>query len=176
MIAMMIDIETLSLSPNAYVTQIGLCIADVETREYLVEPVNFWTDTLQPGKIEYETVSWWMNQEREAARSVFNEAEAKRLPEEIFYHIEEWIKDFPGMTIWGSPAMFDLPILTTFFGDKKPWIYNMERDMMTLYKVIDPKGELKPPPNELAHDAAHDAKWQMEYLLNLLEKVRKLQE
>lgn len=175
MIAMMIDIETLSLSPNAYVTQVGVCIANTELREYLMLPENFWVSEYQPGKMNFDTVSWWMAQDRKAAESVFKKDAERVTPKEIFETLEYHVSLYPGMTIWGSPAMFDLPILTTFFGDRKPWVYNMERDMMTLYKLIDPKGELNPPPNELAHDAASDAKWQMDYLFNLLDKLKGLQ-
>ena len=80
----------------------------------------------------------------------------------------------PDITVWGSPAMFDLPILTSLWKGEKPWLYNYERDLMTLYKTFDPLGKLKPAENGMAHDALADALWQGKYLLNLNEEISRL--
>lgn len=80
-----------------------------------------------------------------------------------------------GATVWASPAMFDLPILTHTFGlarpdlrEAKPWPYYMERDLMTLYKMLDPEKKLK-PTNPVEHDAASDAKAQMDHLIAIFQ-------
>lgn len=169
-VAMMLDIETLALSTDAYVTQIGVCVADLDTREYLVDPVNFWPNIGTGGKIDYSTVSWWMQQDRKVAESVFSKDAMRSSPDAIFAELRELYLEHK-CTVWGSPAMFDLPIMTNFFGNKKPWKYNDERDMMTLYKLLDPRGSIAPPPNEMAHNAAADAKWQMEYLFRLWSRL-----
>lgn len=170
-VAMMLDIETLALTPDAYVTQIGVCVADLDTREYLFEPTNFWTDSQQNGRIDINTVGWWMQQDRNVAASVFD-PKAKRTDAAGIFVMLEHLYETHECTVWASPAMFDLPILTRFFDNQKPWKYNDERDMMTLYKLLDPTGTNAPPPNEKAHDAAADAKWQMEYLFRLHNMLR----
>jgi hypothetical protein len=172
--AMMLDIETLGLGTNSYVTQIGVCVANLDTREYLIKPRNIWTQDDQPaGKIDFGTVSWWMQQDRKVAESVFD-PKAERMPADHIFTLLKTMVDEYRCTVWGSPAMFDLPILTNFFGNRKPWKYNVERDMMTLYKLLDPTGAMAPPKNEMAHDGAADAQWQMEYLFTLAARLRLL--
>lgn len=171
---LMIDIETLELLPTAYVTQVGFCVFDEETGAFLHNPKNFYIDDSQPGDVGIDTISWWMHQSDGARKAVFPQHVIKISPGEMFDIFEDIVKDC-SPCVWGSPAMFDLPILTHMWGGKKPWVYNMERDMMTLYKLVDPKGILKPAANALAHDAASDADWQARYLINLLQALKTLQ-
>lgn len=171
MFHLMIDIETLALAANAYVTQVGFCVVDDITNGFVMHPKNFWIDDTQPGEVDINTISWWMKQSDAARQSVFDDRPLKTAPKEMFSIFEDVVRQFKP-EVWGSPAMFDLPILTSMWHGKKPWVYNMERDMMTLYKLIDPRGVLKPPANKLAHDAASDADWQARYLLNLLQALR----
>jgi len=58
--------------------------------------------------------------------------------------------------------------------DAKPWPYYMERDLMTLYKMLDPDKKLK-PTNPLEHDAASDAKAQMDHLIAIFRNTPVLQ-
>jgi hypothetical protein len=189
-VALMIDIETLSLRPDAFVTQVGLCVANTRTREYLKQPTNYWLSPVwQKGAIDFDTVKWWMNQDPKVAAGVFNapkralnpDIEDRVSPRELFHIIEAIVKAHAGITVWGSPAMFDLPVLTSMWSNdaqsagSKPWKYNSERDMMTLYKYLDPEGKLQPPANDKAHDAAADAQWQMEYLFRLMDRLRMLE-
>ena len=171
-LAMMIDIETLSLRPDAYVTQVGVCIADVVTREYVLAPSNCWLtkEGQEHRHIDFDTVRWWMTQDRDVARGVFEAPGPRNTQWALFNLLKKWTDQYPDMTVWASPAMFDLPILTSLWGGQKPWVYNMERCLMTLYKVLDPQKALTPKDaNPKEHDAACDAQAQMEYLLNLLE-------
>jgi hypothetical protein len=174
-LAMMIDIETLGLGSDVFVTQIGLCIADTVKREYILSPTNIWLTKQGQAdrRIDFDTVRWWMKQDPKVQASVFGD-HIRNSSAEAYSHVKRWVDGYPDMTIWGSPAMFDLPCLSSLW-EGKPWKYNMERDMMTLYKLLDPKGELQPPNNDMGHDAAADAQWQMEYLFNLLDRLRVLQ-
>lgn len=177
-IAMMIDCETLGLGSDVFVTQVGICIANVQTREYLYPPTNFYpTIGQETRRIDFNTVRWWMGQDPKVIKSVFEVPEGHKrcTPIELFNAISAAVIAHPGVTIWASPAMFDLPLLSHLW-QGKPWRYNMERDMMTLYKLLDPYGELQPPPNDMGHDAAADAHWQMEYLFNLKARLRDMQD
>lgn len=168
--ALMIDIETLSLRPDAFVTQVGYVVADLDTGKQFLPPTNLWLTDDQTGDKDMDTIRWWMTQEKAVAKTVFD-AKTRTTPDGVFSVFKGLVDHLPGLTVWGSPAMFDLPILTSMWGGRKPWKYNMERDMMTLYKELDPHGLLKPPPNNMAHDAASDAAWQMDYLLALRRKL-----
>lgn len=166
--ALMIDIETLGLSPGAAVTQVGYCVADIETREYTLPPRALFLNPNDQGReIDFGTVQWWMKQDRAVADGVFSDKAERVHHAHAFNVMQSIVREHERCEVWASPAMFDLPILTSLWGGKKPWVYNMERDLMTLYKLLDPSKLLEPPDNGKAHDAAADAHWQMEYLMNL---------
>lgn len=171
--ALMIDIETLSLRPDAHVTQIGYVLADTISGEVLLPARNLWVAVDQGVRdINLGTVRWWLKQDSKVIRSVLAPTDPRVTPDEAFDILKGVVDASPGVTVWGSPAMFDLPILTSLWGGRKPWKYNFERDMMTLYKLLDPAGQLQPPHNDMGHDAASDALWQMNYLVRLLGELR----
>lgn len=179
-IALMIDCETLALSPDAYITQVGICIADTATRTILMPAKNYWMSPAnqKDRRIDFETVRFWMKQHPDVISGVFNapkigDREERISPVELWHILEVHVKAYPGLTVWASPAMSDLMWLKTLWGERGiPWKYSQERDMMTLYKELDRDGSLQPPANEKAHDGAADAAWQMEYLFNLLDLIR----
>ena len=172
--AIMIDIETLSLRPTAQVTQVGYCAANLITGEYLIAPTNIWVAP-HGGHIDMDTVAWWMRQSDAAREAVFPEGAKRLTPAEVFVelktaydYLQSPVEEKNSATVWASPAMFDLPILTNMWGGEKPWPYNHERDLMTLYKMLDPQKLLK-PANALEHDAASDAKAQMDNLIAIIK-------
>jgi hypothetical protein len=146
--AIMIDIETLSLAPTAAVTQLGFCAADLATGEYLVQPKNIFIEAYPGVDINLDTIGWWMRQSDAARQAVFPDDAFRVHPMAAHEILRGWYEDLSGkdagVTVWSSPAMFDLPILTHAWGNKKPWPYYMERDLMTLYKMLDPEKKLKP--------------------------------
>lgn len=170
--ALMIDIETLSLTPVALVTQLGMCAANLRSGEYLMQPKNLFVDTYPHGGVDLDTISWWMRQSDAARQAVYPENALRLLPDALLQIISGWYEDLggkeDGVTVWASPAMFDLPILTHMWHGKKPWPYYMERDLMTLYKMLDPEKKLK-PTNPVEHDAASDAKAQMDHLIAIFQ-------
>jgi hypothetical protein len=172
---MMLDIETLSLRPDAAVTQIGWCVVNLDTGGVVeFNSAQVKVDTFDR-HVDFDTVKWWMKQDKKVAESVFElENNDRDHAMEVFYRLKTIVDAHPDITVWGSPAMFDLPVLTSLWGGLKPWRYNYERDMMTLYKTFDPEGALKPPPNEMGHDAKWDAVWQASYLVLLNEKLTAL--
>jgi len=173
--ALMLDIETLGLRPDSAVTQVGGCVINLDGR-FIDEKWNFnHLIEVNPEKqhIDWGTLCWWMRQDRKVAEGVFKED--GRIPAiDLFYALKIIVDAHPDITVWGSPAMFDLPILTSLWNGEKPWLYNYERDLMTLYKTFDPLGKLKPAENGMAHDALADALWQGKYLLNLNEEISRL--
>jgi len=175
----MIDIETLSLRPTAQVTQIGYCAANLRTGEYLIIPNSIWVAP-HSGHIDLGTVAWWMRQSDAARMAVFDEGHPLLTPAEAFVELQNAYsllalegedEKTNSATVWASPAMFDLPILTNMWAGlpkEKPWRYNMERDLMTLYKMLDPTGMLRSEA-AIAHDAASDAKAQMDNLIAIFQ-------
>lgn len=177
--AIMLDIETLGLQPTAVVHQIGYCAANLRSGEYLLEPTNLYVHAPQGTVIDFNTVGWWVRQSDAARAAVFPEHVTRMHTESAYLHLLEAYEGLggrdAGVTVWASPAMFDLPMLTHSFGqarpdlrEPKPWPYYMERDLMTLYKMLDPEKKLK-PTNPIEHDAASDAKAQMDHLIAIFQ-------
>lgn len=174
-VALMIDLETLSLRPTAYITQVGYCIANRETGQYLVEPTNVLMEEQGQGSsnIDIATVRWWIQQDKDVASGVFGSENSERMSANtlhglFLYLVEAWKVE----EIWAKPAMFDLPVLTNLWKGNKPWAHWQECDLMTLSKFVDPEKQLRPPANATAHDAAADAHWQMQYLINITASLR----
>jgi hypothetical protein len=177
--ALMLDNETLGLQPTTCAHQIGFCAADLFTGEYLIPPTNLYVTPLPEQKVDFETVVWWMRQSDAARASVFPNGAPRIAAAAAFAILQSAYNrlggEEAGATVWASPAMFDLPILTHAFGlarpdlkEAKPWPYYMERDLMTLYKMLDPEKKLK-PTNPVEHDAASDAKAQMDHLIAIFQ-------
>lgn len=178
--AIMIDIETLGLRVDSAIVQIGVCAADLRTGEYLVAPLNWWVNPLEDAYVDIDTVRWWMQQSDAARTAVFGmEGIAVAPISSVYWQLHDVYQNIlggqdAGVTVWASPAMFDLPMLTQTFSralnqrDAKPWPYYMERDLMTLYKMLDPEKKLK-PTNPVEHDAASDAKAQMDHLIAIFQ-------
>lgn len=167
---LVIDNETLSKRPDAYITQVGYLVGNVLTGEILEAPrnVNLMTGAPSRAHVDILTVKWWMNQSEEARKAVFNDDQPYS-PHSLFQCFKNLVEKYgPGLTVWASPAMFDLPQLTLAWGGAKPWKYSAERDMMTLYKLLDPMGTYQPADTELRHTGAADARWQFNYLVTLM--------
>lgn len=177
--ALMIDLETLSLSANAHVLQVGLVTADLDSGEILLPPTTLFIDSEgQEGRhIDPGTVTWWMHQDRAVAASVFPDAQAEAhitrvTPDQLRNILAGFITE--GTTVWAKPSTFDIPVLTSLFKGRCPWPHWAVRDLYTLIDAIDPTGALKPPPNQAAHNAAADAEWQMQWLLALWKRRNEL--
>lgn len=164
--ALMIDNETLSKRPDAYLLQVGIGMVDLDTGNMLFPPTNFWlNDKDQVGRhVDPGTVRWWLKQKPEVVASVANPVPANIAPASVLW---DKFLDLKPDTVWAAPAAFDLPQIKSLFGDRTPWDYKQQRCLSTLWRTLDPDKKLAPPDNHLQHNAAADVDWQMRYLVNL---------
>jgi DNA polymerase III epsilon subunit-like protein len=166
----MIDLETLSLRPNAHILQVGVCGADLDEGKVTWPWMNVWlAPEAQIGRhIDPGTVSWWMLQDADVRRSVFEADPTLTLTvDQLFDFLKQYTE---GATVWAKPAAFDFGVLADLFQAKLPWHHRATRCLQTLAATLDPGGKLKPADSAAAHNAGADADWQMQYLLNLLVK------
>lgn len=167
----MIDLETLDVKPTALVLQLGYAIADMGEKKILSQgTLNLDGNEQKHRTIDFETVAWWMRQDRKVQDSVFSPMDlccsVQYTREEISRLLEKWdIRE-----VWAAPATFDLVILQDLWGEA-PWDRRQQRDMTTLREGLDPDRKLMPADNIMHHNAEADAVWQMQYLFNLLEKM-----
>lgn len=170
--ALMIDNETCSTRPDAFLLQVGVGMMDLDTGNVLFPPTNFYIrDEDQAGRhLDPETFRWWMRQDRAVAASVANPVPALTLSAgDLFARLGEMAPD----TVWAAPATFDLPQLKTLFGDKTPWSYKQQRCLTTLWRELDPHRKLAPPDNTMQHNAAADVDWQLRYLFALQPLIKR---
>lgn len=176
-VALMLDLETLSLRPTAKVLQVGYCLATLLPggTATFTSPVDIWVDDPN-GHVDPGTVEWWEKQDQGVRRAVFHlpEYETRAGAKEVFERLAKVMADHDVATVWASPAMFDLPILTNLWEGRKPWRYYVERDLYTLAKLLDASKALRPPANKSHHLASADAFWQARYLAALHSRAAEL--
>ena len=169
----MIDLETLDVSPRAVVLSIGAIVFDFKRMQTLrtYEATLQLEDQTAAGRtVKTSTVHWWLEQSSEARLAITNpDALARKL---ISYDVMlKELKSFLPSDgfVTAKPAMFDLAILSDMHGGD---LFRHRRgfDMHTLCCVIDPNRELC-PQNALAHSALADARWQLEWLVNIVKKM-----
>lgn len=169
---LMIDLETLSTSPQAAILSIGAVLFD-PMGSYIPAPpgegpsdrrlsLNVDIDScIRAGlKIDGDTLRWWFNQGSEARKALItdpvqieialNELKAFYL----VYHPER---------VWATED-FDLPILANAYREvlhqSTPWKFFHDRGLRTLKEIAYPALNGKMPPAKApAGFVAHSAVW-----------------
>lgn len=164
----MIDLETLGTRSSAAIIQIGACYFDRKTGKigdtfqtnvkYETGDDRFTTD--------YPTIAWWLQQEEEARISVTRDG--MYIPEAM-----ETLAEFlDGAQCLWAHATFDLPIIQYAFektGFKNPVPFRGMRDIRTLMDITGHKSEK--PREGTHHTALDDAKFQVQYCVEALNKI-----
>ena len=143
----MIDLETLSLRPDAAIIQIAavafepVYLGRIPRRE---EALDIRIDPhSQERHIDPDTLRFWKDQ-TEQGNTVFLDSFIGRdtvsLPRALLQFTEWWRRSGPFECVWSHGAAFDLPILIHAFMldgyDSPPWSHRMTRDTRTLYMAM----------------------------------------
>lgn len=159
----MIDLETLGLGPDAMVLSIGAVVFDMEKGLGDTFYLEISPET-SPGKMDVGTVKFWMEQAKEGNMPPMN---GIWFHDEAFYNFYAWLQavcnyKLDDLIIWSNGTDFDIPKCK-----KAPWKYNNVRDCRTVFKLC---GHLVDKTARTGyHNALADAKWQAEYLIQLLK-------
>lgn len=170
----MLDLETLSVAPNAAIMSmalVGFNRRDLETTEYYVtcEP------DLRRYSVDYSTVKFWLEQSDEARKALL--APPIQLVRAL-NGLSGFYNDYAaeGARVWALPISFDLPIIENAFrtedlsAGKAPWKYDAGRDLRTILDLANiAKAERVKPT--LAHDALSDCHAQIATLRIALAKL-----
>lgn len=153
----MLDLETLSLNPDAKVLSIGA----VKFNSCGILDEMYANIDDKGGHVSHDTVMWWMEQSEEARSSLYASATIRGVQlQNSLYKLMEW---FDGHTIWGNGASFDNVILRNLCMryDVNPWPSYMDRCYRTWKqgkpKLTDRVGTF--------HNALDDAKSQANHML-----------
>lgn len=166
-----IDIETLSLKPNATILSIAAVLFDRESGD--VGPHLHIACCFGQGRdIDWQVVDWWKEPQQAAAWAELL-AFQKNQPYRLDWALEKlarFIRQHHPERIWGNSPSFDLVILTDAFRQHDipaPWPFWVERDCRTLVNVcrqitgVDPKKQVA--FDGTAHSALADAIYQARY-------------
>jgi len=165
----MLDLETMGITANSAIIAIGACeFDDFEiTKEFYIN-VDLEKMIRKGFDIDGSTIMWWMKQSDEA-REVFQGKKAS--PAEALEAFREFMGKNPrDIQVWGNGSDFDNTLLINMFqkyGVKSPWDFWNNRCFRTL-KASFP--QLKIERKGTHHNALDDAKFQAEYLIELVNK------
>ena len=161
----MLDIETLGVSPGSVILSIGAIRLNTNDKFYCVIDIQ---SCLEKGLfIEAPTLEWWLKQSTEARFAILSEQ--KLILETALCSFNNWL--LPDEYIWSNGVFFDIPILKEVYRkcDIKPnWKYQNEMCYRTLSKFF-PSDKLTRTENN--HIAINDAVNQAEHLKTILTKL-----
>lgn len=165
-IQVMLDIETLSLEPNACIVSIGsvkFTLEDGVFDEFSVNTDPF--DCKQIGlHIDPDTIAWWKKQD--PAITALWKVDPQPLKTALL-DFSTWFGT-KSMPIWGNSPSFDCVVVKEAMkatGVSCPWTFRDECDYRTLCKLVTiPYTK----PDDL-HSALGDAKSQTTHLMKILK-------
>jgi len=170
----MLDLETLSTGNNAVIVQIGACYFDNKTGDIGDEfSINVDIDSaMETGlTVDGDTIKWWMEQSDEARSAVFTR------PQKLVQALTDFNKFVKNVddVIW-SHATFDFVILMNAYeksGIKSKFSYKSDRDIRTLVNMPGIKKKEFPPVG-IHHNALDDCRFQVQYVVDYLNQLRKI--
>jgi len=172
---LMVDMETLSVTPQAVILSIGAVIFNPyhegHTDEFYLKVTLDDQDQLGR-EIDPKTIDWWSKQDPAIMEEAFDETGRILLSESIErFHKFAWGCD----AFWSHGATFDLVILENIyksFNKGLPWNYWQLRDTRTLFDLgFDPE-----MPQNSKHDALQDAIRQAIGVQNVYRKIALLRQ
>jgi hypothetical protein len=168
---LMIDMETMAVSPNAVVLSLGAVHFNPYGNGY-GEKIYFRIDLDDQDKlgreIDPETIKWWGLQDPKIMEEAFSEEGRIPLADAMDqFHKFAWNCD----AYWSHGATFDLVIIENIFRQLNkplPWNYWQLRDTRTLFDLgFDPD-----MPQGSKHDALQDAIRQAVGVQNIYAKMK----
>ena len=180
----MVDIESLALTPDAVVTQMAFKAVDQDGEDINADafylPLTPQTDTGR--RIEPDTVIWWLQQD-EKARARFKEnlgGDSDVLVAFVrsFIHkVQQVIDSALNYEVWARGPQFDIVVLESLFamcGEKAPWRYDRIFDLRTIMELAGIKKDDIDSHDIVPHVALEDCRFQLRCLTRAKEIVGNL--
>lgn len=171
----MVDLETLGITPGSVILSIGAVAFDLATKQLGKE---FYVVIDTPSCLDYglttdnSTLQWWQNQSDDA-RKVLDQAKSIEFSKPLYEALLEFDKfltgfDINSVQIWGNGSDFDNAMLTCAYAaiDRNiPWKFWNNRCFRTVRslfpeKHLDRIGTF--------HNALDDAKTQANHLIKIM--------
>ena len=185
----MVDIETLSTSKDAAITEIGACIVGSQGIPAIVQ-TTFHSTCVDPcGDTDEATIRWreannlpWLSWNEVSAPSIFDPEHISVVLPKFFNWLNDCVEktEKTKLIMWCKGTDFDKVILETAWdyrcyntnpsGAKMPipWQYNNFHDLRTLLKVFP---QFKVPKETVVHDGLQDSIQQAGQLVKIAEHI-----
>ena len=168
---LMVDLETLSVTPRSVVLSLGAVHFD-PAENGIRDQIYFKIDLDDQDKLEREidqgTLDWWAKQDPKIMEEAFSLEDRIPLTEAMNrFHNFAWGCD----CFWSHGATFDLVIIEDILRQLKrplPWNYWQLRDTRTLFDL----GLHPNMPKDSKHDALQDAIRQAIGVQNIYAKLK----
>lgn len=170
---LMVDMETMAVSPNAVVLSLGAVHFDPHSDE-IYDELYFKIDLDDQDKLGREidpnTLDWWAKQDPRVMEEAFSQNDRISLEEAINrFHKFAW----GCSAFWSHGATFDLVILENIYRQVNkplPWSYWQLRDTRTLFDI----GFEPDMSKDSKHDALADARRQARGVQTVFRKLQTL--
>lgn len=170
----MIDIESLSLQPDALILSIGAVTFTCKSndgpifgQELLLVPSI--SEQLIAGRhVDQSTQDWWAGAQNDAARQHWLHPDKTISMYDALIQLRSFCRD--AHTVWANGVVFDISVLEHAFRQKSiqvPWRYNIIRDARTVYDItkgVSGRPEFVEDPTEVAHHPISDCRIQVRRL------------
>jgi len=179
----MLDLETLSLKPNARILSIGACTFDTsdEVQDVFYEKLDQTEDLIEGAfDVSSSTLNWWSQQDEHIRAEAFSGTTKITNAMLSFNNWLQAVKADHGaknIAIYSNGAVFDIPVIKNAFdycSITPPWSFKNElcyRTLCTLFPEQYAQAVVG-VVNLSKHDALSDAKYQATVLTNLLNVLR----
>jgi|TARA_B100001093_G_scaffold357126_2_gene341742 hypothetical protein len=160
MIHAMIDLETLSTTPDAVILTVGGVKFDPTTQMQPYNDLYFRLDvdsqTAMGRNVQQNTLDWWAKQPTEIAEEALGEKDRISIEDAC----QKINKFGVGVDVfWCQGPLFDYAILQNLYaqlGKPLPWNYWQIRDSRTLFSLVPRETEKR----QGLHNALEDCKFQ----------------
>ena len=161
------DLETLSLESNAAIVQIGA--VHVGSSEEFNSYISPQSAEYLGGHVDVGTINWWAKQDPQIRNTVFGGTTYIRQALAEFY---EWCLsladgDINRVYLWSKGADFDCVVLKNNYELFMEYPFNF-RNHRCVRTAMHLKPLENPTPNQGAHDALEDAKYQAQFIKHAL--------
>lgn len=173
----MLDIETMGKDPDAAMVSIGAVrfTFDEETKpnpfnDTFYQVVNLKSAQRAGGKLDAETVMFWMGQPDKVRNAFLGDGSA--IIDAVLKDFAEWVRRKPLEGMWGNGADFDNVILKGAYersGRLAPWNYYENRCYRTLKSLFP---AIEKEVNNMLHHAMYDAITQAKHLCKIMKRLK----
>lgn len=164
----MVDLETLSVQPDAAVLSIGACAFDMldkdeDITEVFSANVSLESNVEHGRHISADTLLWWFKQSPEAQEATFH-APTISLPQALM-KLTQWINGLRPMPthVWARDPDFDIVILRQAYAaisSEFPFKYWTSRSVRTIVELAYPNHDEPKFSGGVKHSAVDDAVYQ----------------